>query len=757
MTVVDTSPAQRSRPVAVLLLLATLTLTATLLSRAVINDDPYITYRYARNLASGVGFVYNAGEPVLSTSAPLYALLLAALALFKIDPPVASLIVGSIATFTGSALLYRLGLRSRHAAPAAIGAVLLATSPLVWMATGMESSLYLALALGAFNATADRRWRIAGLLAACAALVRGDGLLVMGLIGLAEFVERQRIPWRSTLTAAALILPAVIVATAAYGSPFPATLRAKVQQASLGITGFFPGARFPDGIARLAAAYFEQSWLYILALPLIALGLAQSRAQRWAWLILAWGALQMIGYTALGVAPYRWYYIPLLPALCLLVGLGIAAIAQPAPHRLRSALTLSLACIMLTAQARSIWEIHRSTDPSIPRSELIGIDALPETSALIYRQVGTWLRDHSPSDSSVGVMEVGVIGYTAERRMIDYLGLLQPEVAAALGRRDIYWSIPHTLPDYLVLTSINPLYNYDLLADAWFQATYAPAAQFDDPRFWGSPITIYQRRAPAVELIPQPIDQTVGALRLTGYAAEPISIHPGTPIRIRLDWAKPATPLARVSVNLIGPQGRVIATHSRTIETEFWPASGGSVYHTIVTGPDTPPGLYRAYIEVESDDGSGQTTLGAWKSPLAAINLPPELTPRAIRFGDAIDVLGYTLEPVRPLSGDEVHLTLYWRSWQPVHVDYTVFVHVENSDGRLILAADSQPRLGDYPTSIWSPGEVIDDRHTFQLPGDLAAGTYPVRIGLYVPDSGERLAVDGSDQVRLATISIRKP
>src|SRR5438067_10854884 len=33
-------------------------------------DDTYITFRYALNLASGFGFVYNVGESVLGTTAP---------------------------------------------------------------------------------------------------------------------------------------------------------------------------------------------------------------------------------------------------------------------------------------------------------------------------------------------------------------------------------------------------------------------------------------------------------------------------------------------------------------------------------------------------------------------------------------------------------------------------------------------------------------------------------------------------------------
>jgi len=42
-------------------------------------DDPFITFRYAQNLRAGLGFVYNPGERILSTTTPLYTLLLAGL------------------------------------------------------------------------------------------------------------------------------------------------------------------------------------------------------------------------------------------------------------------------------------------------------------------------------------------------------------------------------------------------------------------------------------------------------------------------------------------------------------------------------------------------------------------------------------------------------------------------------------------------------------------------------------------------------
>src|SRR5205085_5147793 len=51
-------------------------------------DDPYVTYRYAYNLAHGNGFVFNAGERVQSTTTPLFTLILALGGLAGLDIPV---------------------------------------------------------------------------------------------------------------------------------------------------------------------------------------------------------------------------------------------------------------------------------------------------------------------------------------------------------------------------------------------------------------------------------------------------------------------------------------------------------------------------------------------------------------------------------------------------------------------------------------------------------------------------------------------
>ena len=48
-------------------------------------DDSLITLRYAQDIAWGHGFTFNPNEHVLGTTTPLYALVMAVPALFKLD------------------------------------------------------------------------------------------------------------------------------------------------------------------------------------------------------------------------------------------------------------------------------------------------------------------------------------------------------------------------------------------------------------------------------------------------------------------------------------------------------------------------------------------------------------------------------------------------------------------------------------------------------------------------------------------------
>ena len=104
--------------------------------------------------------------------------------------------------------------------------------------------------------------------------------------------------------------------------------------------------------------------------------------------------------------------------------------------------------------------------------------------------------------------------------------------------------------------------------------------------------------------------------------------------------------------------------------------------------------------------------------------------------------------PIRPAgvdfpglwrAGSPQTITFEWYAAETLPLDYTVFLHLRDASGRIVAQADGPPLEGWYPTSWWSAGEWVTDRHVFALPAGVPPGSYRLVAGLYDPVTGERL------------------
>ncbi|MBN1284425.1 MAG: DUF2142 domain-containing protein [Anaerolineae bacterium] len=132
----------------------------------------------------------------------------------------------------------------------------------------------------------------------------------------------------------------------------------------------------------------------------------------------------------------------------------------------------------------------------------------------------------------------------------------------------------------------------------------------------------------------------------------------------------------------------------------------------------------------------------AYEPPPTYAALPPDTRPVSVRWGD-IELLGYRVhgagEPRYP--GDEIAVTLYWRARAPVEQDYSLYLHLMGRALEEIGKIDTYPGGGVLPTSLWEPGEIIED--TYHLTIDRDAGT-PAALRVAVgwwrpPDAGSVL------------------
>jgi hypothetical protein len=163
-----------------------------------------------------------------------------------------------------------------------------------------------------------------------------------------------------------------------------------------------------------------------------------------------------------------------------------------------------------------------------------------------------------------------------------------------------------------------------------------------------------------------------------------------------------------------------------------------------------PPGLYRLSVELY-DYASGA------RVPLrdqATTRLPLQLYKAAgrpaegggVRFRDGVVL---ERQAVR-LTADALEVDLRWAATARPVGEYTVFLHLYDRAGTLVAQQDGPPLGGAYPTQTWDAGEAIEETRRIPLPpGGLPDGA-GLKVGLYLPGSGERLpTVEGRGGVEL--------
>ena len=414
-------------------------------------DDPFITYRYADNLRRGLGFVYNPGERVLSTTTPLFALLLAGLEILWSDLPHMAILVGAFSLVLGALFLWDLAHTWQTPWVGWAGLVFYPFFALSLGTLGSEMPLYLAFCLGAFAFYARGRYLMTAGFIALAMLSRPDGALIAVILAAHYLlVVRRPIPWPAILLFLGMTLPWFLFATFYFGSAVPATLAAKQHQGLMAIS-----QRFAPGLLTIVARGYASRWQYWLAAALGLVGILSltRRARPWV-LFFVWTALYFVSYSVLGVTRYFWYYAPLVPGFIVAAGLGAEALAAVWKRALPSARftfrllgAIGLLGLVLGLVAHA-FELNRH----------------PDSRLLIYRAAGEWLQSNTGQESSVGALEVGIIGYYSQRKMIDFAGLIQPAIAERLTLSTTYedssrWGILTYRPDYLVL---NPAWFPDL-------------------------------------------------------------------------------------------------------------------------------------------------------------------------------------------------------------------------------------------------------------------------------------------------------
>lgn len=480
-------------------------------------DDAFITFRYAENLAHGLGFVYNPGERVLGTTTPLFTVILAAFALLGVPPHVAAPFLNLAFELATLWFLYRIltGGGADGAKPRwgwgvfSLAALLWALDPIGYEVgvAGMEMPLAVFFVAGFYWATREGRAGWAGTLAALAILTRIDAGFPVALIyGYFFLVRRRRNEWRpvlkSALVCVAVLVPCALLLGWYFGSPIPNSVFAKRFYSTLFTKEWIKATEdllryqvpllfFDFPFRRLETGLFLWAALEVLVI--------RRAWKEWAGVagLLLYPLCYYPAITFSGFITQRWYLYPGLPFFFVGVAVGVALLAKMTWPRFARFAALFFALNFLALAEVSVIKYKAFafdltamvTQPLLdlavfagllyagPRVKwplLAGAAAAYLLAALLLSfpgsyeairtyangygatnaEIGKWIRENRPG-ATVALGEVGFVGYFSGARIVDLVGLVQPEALKVRRESGLIGVFEHYRPDLLVFETQN--------------------------------------------------------------------------------------------------------------------------------------------------------------------------------------------------------------------------------------------------------------------------------------------------------------
>jgi hypothetical protein len=561
-------------------------------------DDAYITFRYARNLINGVGFVYNAGERVLGTTTPAYTLLLALSALIGgfTDFPKLALVLNAGCDALTFCLLLQLGARLSGNRGVGLIAALLFTLDarlLDFSTGGMESSFNLLAIVATLTLFFHGRYSLAALAAGLAVLIRPDGATLaaalFAALGLPVLRRPARWPWREAALFLAVVLPWLLFAFAYFGQPIPQSVLAKSVV-----------YRMPDDLAAFRAFLVQLRTVFAFSLPplndpepvwrqmlqaLLPLGLcglglfaAQRRHSR-AWMLGVYIVLFIAFFSVGNPLWLGWYEIPLLPLYQLLillaadwVGERVGASRAQSPI---SKLQLSLFAALLLSMPQ-LSRLNALPWEQAERPRFVVNSSFNKEREADYVTLAQMLAPAARAGRQVAIPEIGAFGYWYPGKIFDTTGLVTPAIHK-------YFPIPpeipvglYTVPRRMILDEQPDLFitfdsfiAEDLRPDAPdFLALYTPTIGLVSRATWPvQRLVVYRRRDLPLEadlpawMTPLPVSFDGDRLRLEGYRAEFGQTPEYRYLEVTLVWRNGPQALERdylVQADLLDADGQTV-------------------------------------------------------------------------------------------------------------------------------------------------------------------------------------------------------
>lgn len=386
-------------------------------------DDAFISFQYARNLARGLGLVFNSGERIWGFTSPLQTILLGLLTSAGFDTVRAAFVTGFLWTSLAAVLLYVVAVQLLPSV-LALGLALYFLHSRHGPYT-LESNLLVAAQLAFVLAIIHDKGRTASILGALSCLARPDSvLLVVPLL----LVNREARKAKALVWFVAVGALWEGFALLYYGAVMPNSYHAKV-----GLTPFWP---FLENAIRYVTEFTfapelgftatSTRWQQGLVAVLGVLALANREVRRRlpiAYCLVLYPWVLVLAYSYIGsYGGHNWEFYSARYFLGVAAVVGLLSLGQEIGTRLtlpRMAQGAALLVLTLVLVNGVLRTRDRAAEFRIKNTSYWS-GARHDT----YRNIADWANQNIPQGSTVAISEVGTFAYYTDFHIIDVSGIV---------------------------------------------------------------------------------------------------------------------------------------------------------------------------------------------------------------------------------------------------------------------------------------------------------------------------------------------
>ncbi len=399
-------------------------------------DDAYIFYTYAKNIAEGNGYVFNLGEKINATTSPLYTILLSFFYFFIkfISTESFPVISNLISVFSILGIIYSINKIVNDTKMSLLFPLIFLANPLLKYGVGMETFLNLALICYSIYLFTENKLLLTAFFMALSVLARLDSILCAGIIFTYYVVKNKKLPpIKSIFIFIVTILPWFIFSKIYFDSFSPTTIAVKLSQENFQMHG--TGLIFLKGFFNAIPGTSISALLLILGLIVSTFYLIRKKFvllqnDGVLLIIICFGILFFVYAFILNAPPYQWYYTPFAIPLSILFTYFLSDFINKINIKY-----LILTCLFIIASILPIKTIYQGFNPKYSN----------------YTKAIEWLNKNVSDKTILGVDEIGIMGYYYNKgKIVDALGLITPNVLMHLKQKNFGWYISEYKPDYIV-------------------------------------------------------------------------------------------------------------------------------------------------------------------------------------------------------------------------------------------------------------------------------------------------------------------